>query len=132
MHSVAVMMLLAMWSCISPLSHAGAQPSPLRQSAGSTGTTTPPGDDKAMYSDVQGNKDPTHFGSRLPSQAFSGSHGATPGTVTPFGTPTPPNLLTPAPLLPLQPKGMATPHPQAPAAPRTPGPFGPSNGRPGR
>ena len=129
MPTVAVVMLLAIWSLIAPVSHAGAQPSLLQQANGTTGTLSPLGGGEAIYSDAHGNKGPTQLGSGLPSHSFSSPHGAQPGTVTPFGTPTPPNLLTPAPLLPLHPKGMATPQPQAPVAPNAPGHFGPSGGR---
>lgn len=128
MPTIATMLLLFMWSLASPLCDASAQPFPFRESNGTTGTISPLGDGSAIYSDTHGNKNPTLLGSGIPSHSFSGPHGVTPGTVTPFGTPTPPNLLTPAPLLPLQPKGMAIPQPQAPAVPPTPGRFGPSGG----
>ncbi|ULA58902.1 MAG: exported protein of unknown function [Nitrospira sp.] len=131
MPTLAVMLFFVMWSLVSPCSNAGAQPFLFRQSDGTTGTVSPLGDGSAIYSDAHGNKNPTQLGSGIPSHSFSGPHGTTPGTTTPFGTPTPPNLLTPAPLLPLHPKGMAIPQPQAPAVPSTPGRFGPSGGRPG-
>lgn len=123
MQTVAVVVLLAMGLLIAPHPHADAQASPLWQSDRTTGMVSPLKD---------GNKDPLHIGSGRPAQNFSATHGITPDTVTPFGTPTPPNLLTPAPLLPLLPKGMAIPQPQASAVPHTPGRFGPSSGRPGR
>ncbi|MCC6966106.1 MAG: hypothetical protein IT391_07455 [Nitrospira sp.] len=130
MPTVAVVTVFVMWSLLSPFSQAGAQPAPFRDSHGTTGTLSPLGNDSAIYSDAHGNKNPTQLGSGLPSHSFSGPHGATPGTVTPFGTPTPPNLLTPAPLLPLQPKGMAIPQPRAPAVPSsTPSRLGQSGGR---
>ena len=131
MPTVVVLLIVVTWSMLSSHSHADAQPTPFRESHGTTGTVSPLRDGGAIYSDAHGNKNPTQLGSDLPSHSFSGPHGATPGTVTPFGTPTPPNQLTPAPLLPLQPKGMAIPQPHAPAAPPTPGRFGPSGGRPG-
>jgi len=129
--SAAVMLLIVLWF-ISPPGKATAQSSPFQQSDGTAGMISPLGQGEAIYSDPHGNKHPSHFGSGLPSHSFSAPHGATPGTITPFGTPAPPNLLTPAPLLPLHPKGMATPQPQAPALPVIPSPFGPSGGRPGR
>lgn len=132
MPTVALVMLLVMWSCISPLAHADAQSSPLRQSDGTTGLVSPLGDGHAIYTDPHGNKEPMRLGSGPSAQNFNAPHGSAPGTVTPFGTPTPPNFLTPAPLLPLQPKGMAIPQPQAPAVLPAPGRFGPSGERPGR
>ncbi len=115
MPTVALVLLLAIWSLIDPISNADAQPTILQQSGGTTGTLSPLGNGDALYSDAHGNKGPTQLGSGLPSHSFSSPHGATGGTVTPFGTPRPPNLLTPAPLLPLHPKGMATPQPHTPA-----------------
>ncbi len=132
MPTVALVMCLAICTLIIALSHADAQPSLLQQPDGTTGTLSPLGGSEAIYSDAHGNESPTHLGSGLPSHSFSSPHGAQPGTVTPFGTPTPPNLLTPAPLLPLRPKGMVTPQPYTPTAPNAPGRFGPSGGRPGQ
>ncbi len=129
MPTVAVLTIFVMWSLLSSHSHADAQSTPFRESHGTSGTVSPLGDGSAIYSDAHGNKNPTKLGSGLPSHSFRGPHEAMPGTVTPFGTPTPPNLLTPAPLLPLQPKSMAIPLPQVPAVPPTPGRFGPSGGR---
>lgn len=131
MPTVALVMFLVICAFITARSHAGAQPSLLQQPDGTTGTLSPLGGSEAIYSDAHGTKSPTQLGSGLPSHSFSGPHGAAPGTVTPFGTPTPPHLLTPAPLLPLQPKGMAIPQPQAPAVPTTPGRSGPSGRRAG-
>ncbi len=131
MPTVAVVVFLAICWFIAPVSHAGAQPSLLQSPDGTTSTLSPLGGGEAIYFDAHGNKGPTHLGSGVPSHSFSSPHGAQPGTVTPFGTPAPPNLLTPAPLLPLQPKGMATPQPQTPAASNAPGHFRPSGGQPG-
>ena len=130
MPSVAVLLIVVTWSMLSSLSHADAQPTPFRESHGTIGTISPLGDGSAIYSDAHGNKNPTQLGPGLPSHSFSGPHGAAPGTITPFGTPAPPNRLTPAPLLPLAPKGMAVPQPHTPAASSTPGRFIPSGGRP--
>lgn len=132
MPMITTILLFVMWALISPRYDADAQPLPFRESHGTTGTLSPLGDGSAIYSDPHGNKNPTQLGSGVPSHSFSGPHGATPGTLTPFGTPTPPNLLTPAPLLPLQPKGMAIPQPQSPVSPSPPGRFAPAGGRPGR
>lgn len=132
MFTIATVILLSvMGLLLHPASHTAAQPAPFREPDGTTGTISPLGNGQAIYSDAHGNTHPTQLGSGLPSHSFSGPHGAAPGTVTPFGTPAPPNLLTPAPLLPLQPKGMAIPQPQAPVVPSSPGRFGPSGGRPG-
>lgn len=127
----AVMLLMILW-CMSPPDNTAAQSFPVQQSDGTAGTISPLGQGEAIYSDPHGTKNPSHLGSGLPPHSFSAPHGATPGALTPFGTPAPPNLLTPAPLLPLHPKGMTTPQPQAPVMPRSPSPFGPSGGRPGR
>ena len=130
MPTLALVVLLAIWSLIDPISNADAQPTLLQQSDGTTATLSPLGNGDALYSDAHGNKGPTQLGSGLPSHSFSSPHGANAGTVTPFGTPKPPNLLTPAPLLPLHPKGMATPQPQSPASSNQQGRPGSSLGRP--
>ena len=127
-----VVILLAVWSLIGPASKADSQPSIVQQRDGTSGTLTPLGEQDAIYSDAHGNRGVTHLGSGIPSHTFSSPHGAVPGSVTPFGTPAPPNLVTPAPLLPLQPRGMATPHSQAPASSGGPGAGGSFSGRPGR
>lgn len=128
----AFIVLLAGWPLISPFSLASAQPTDIRQSDGISGSLSPLGGQEAIYSDAHGNKGPSHLGSGLPSHSFSSPHGATSGTATPFGTPMPPNLITPAPLLPLYPKGMAIPQPQAPASSGSPSGSGSFSGRPGR
>lgn len=114
MLTTSLLVLLTAWTLLGPVSLTGSQPSILQQRDGTTSTLTPLGGQDAIYSDAHGNKGVTHLGSGLPSHMFSSPHGAVPGSVTPFGTPTPPNLVTPAPLLPLQPRGMATPYPQPP------------------
>ncbi|MDP9131759.1 MAG: hypothetical protein M3M98_01330, partial [Nitrospirota bacterium] len=103
MQSVALVVFLTGSSLVGRLSFADAQPLVIRQNDGTTITLSPLGGHDAIYSDAHGNKGVTHQGSGLPSHSFSSPHGPMPGTVTPFGTPAPPNLLTPAPLLPLQP-----------------------------
>ena len=110
------LMLLAVWILLGPVSIAGSQPSTFQQRDGTAGTLSPLDEQHAIYSDAHGNKSVTHLGSGIPSHTFSFPHGGVPGFVTPFGTPTPPNLITPPPLLPLQPRGMATPYPQAPSS----------------
>lgn len=117
MPTTSLLMLLTAWTLLGPVSIAGSQPSILPQRDGTTSTLTPLGERDAIYSDAHGGKGVTHLGSGIPSHTFSSPHGAVPGSVTPFGTPTPPNLVTPAPLLPLQPRDMATPYPQPPHHP---------------
>lgn len=132
MPTTSLLVLLTAWTLLGPVSIAGSQPSILQQRDGTTSTLTPLGGQDAIYSDAHGNKGVTHLGSGLPSHTFSSPHGAVPGSVTPFGTPTPPNLVTPAPLLPLQPRGMATPYPQPPASSGSPGRYSRFGGRSGR
>lgn len=132
MPTTSLLILLTAWTLLGPVSIAGSQPSILQQRDGTTSTLTPLGEQDAIYSDAHGNKGVTHLGSGLPSHTFSSPHGALPGSVTPFGTPTPPNLVTPAPLLPLQPRGMATPYPQPPASSGSPGGYSRFGGRSGR
>ena len=131
MLTTSLLVLLTAWTLLGPVSLAGSQPSILQQRDGTTSTLTPLGGQDAIYFDAHGNKGVTHLGSGLPSHMFSSPHGAVPGSVTPFGTPTPPNLVTPAPLLPLQPKGMATPYPQPPASSGSPGGYSGFGGRSG-
>ncbi|MCS6289362.1 MAG: hypothetical protein H8K10_10330 [Nitrospira sp.] len=132
MPPTTLLMLLTAWILIAPVSIASSQSSILQQRDGTTGTLTPLGERDAIYSDAHGDKDVTHLGSGLPSHTFSSPHGGVPGSVTPFGTPTPPNLVTPAPVLPLQPRGMATPYPQPPTSSVSPGRYSAFGGRSGR
>ena len=132
MPTTSLLVLLTAWTLLGPVSIAGSQPSILQQRDGTTSTLTPLGEGNAIHSDAHGNKGVTHLGSGLPSHTFSSPHGAVPGSVTPFGTPTPPNLVTPAPLLPLQPRGMATPYPQPPASSGSPGGYSRFGGQWGR
>ena len=130
MRFMAVILLVVECSLAGGLASAAAQSSTFQQGDGTIGILSPLGGHEAIYSDAHGNKGIIHQGSGLPSHTFSSPHGAPPRAVTPFGTPTPPNLLTPAPLLPIQPRGMATPQPQSPA---TSGLSSSSvSGRPGR
>ena len=129
---ITVLVIVIGLSLTSHLSTVNAQPSIMQRHDGTSGTLSPLGEQAAIYSDAHGNKGVTHQGTGIPSQIFSSPHGAVPGTITPFGTPTPPNLITPAPLLPLQPRGMAAPQPQAPASSATPGGSGSFGSRPGR
>jgi hypothetical protein len=93
-----------------------AEPSIIQQHAGIHGMLAPLGRHEAIYSDAHGHKGVSHQGANLPSHTSSSPPGALSGPATAFGTPTPPSFLTPAPLLPIQPRGMATPQPQAPVS----------------
>lgn len=132
MPPTTLLMLLAVWIPIGPVSMASSQPSILQQRDGTTSTLTPLRERDAIYSDAHGGKGVTHLGSGLPSHTFSSPHGGVPGSVTPFGTPTPPNLVTPAPVLPLQPRGMAIPYSQPPASSGSSGGYSGFCGRSGR
>jgi hypothetical protein len=89
MPTTSLLMLLTAWTLLGPVSIAGSQPSILPQRDGTTSTLTPLGERDAIYSDAHGGKGVTHLGSGIPSHTFSSPHGAVPGSVTPFGTPTP-------------------------------------------
>ena len=134
MQFIAFVVLLTGLSFTAQVSVAAAQPSVIQQGDGTTGMLSPLGGRDAIYSDAHGSTGVTHQGSGLglPSHTFSSPHGVVPGTVTPFGTPTPPNLLTPAPLLPMHPRGMATPQPQAPTSSASSGGSNSFSGRLGR
>lgn len=108
-----------------------AEPSIIQPHAGTHGMRSPLGGQEAIYPDAHGHNGVTHQGSKLPSPTSSSPPGALSGPATSFGTPTPPNLMTPAPLLPLQPRGMATPQPQAPVSSGS-GAGHSFSGRPGR
>jgi hypothetical protein len=95
---------------------------------GTAGTITHLGDDISIHSDSHGNTGPaTSSGGNSPS--FNGPHEDTQsGLVTPFGTPAPPNNLTPAPVLPFHPnRPPVPPQPSAPSSTTPPG-LGSSNG----
>ena len=132
MPTTSLLMLLTAWTLFGPISIAGSQSLILQQRDGTTSTLTPLGEREAIYSDAHGSKGITHLGFGLPSHTFSSPHGGVTGSVTPFGTPTPPNLITPAPVLPLQPKNMATPYSQPPASSGSPGGYSRFGGRSGR
>ncbi|CAE6780980.1 exported hypothetical protein [Nitrospira defluvii] len=122
---VSLVVLLTCSSLLGPFSPAAAQSSPVRQPDGTQGLLSPLGGNEAIYSDAHGNKQPTTLGSGLPSHGMNTLSGVSSGALTPFGTPTPPNRLTPAPLLPLSPKWMTTPQPQRPTDPGSLGRFAP-------
>lgn len=105
---VSLAVLLTCSSILSPISDAAAQSSPVRQPDGTQGLLSPLTGGDVIYSDAHGNKQ-------------AATLGRSPGPLTPFGTPVPPNLLTPAPLLPLSPRSMASPQSRIPTAPALPG-----------
>ena len=132
MLSLIVILLLAGCSMVGWFSLAAAQLSIHQQSDGTTTILSPLGGQEAIHSDAHGNKGVTHQGSGLPSHRFSSPHGAAPQSITPFDSPVPPHLITPAPLLPIHPRGMATPQPQSPAASGGSFERSPFSGRSGR
>ncbi len=133
---IRIVSLVAFVIC-SALQHtalpAAGQSVPLRQPDGTQGLMSPLGANGAIYSDAHGNKQPiTPQSGLLLPPGTERPPGTLPGARTPFGTPAPPNLLTPAPVLPLSPKSMVTPQPQAPGSAGVPGRSATPDGRPGR
>ncbi len=127
-----IFLLLLSGLSFTPLfSTAHAQPTITPQHDGTSGMLSPSGGHDAIYADAHGHKGVTNQGANLPSPTLSTPPGGMSGAATPFGTPVPPNLMTPAPLLPLQPRGMATPRPQAPVSSGSGGGHS-FSGRPGR
>ena len=84
---------------------AHAQISVFQGSDGTSGTITHLGDSVSIYSDSHGNTGTiTNLGGGFQSFSFTGPQGGTmTGTITTFGSPEPPNNLTPAPVLPFNP-----------------------------
>jgi len=113
---------------------AEAQVSIFQSSDGTSGTITHLGDSYSIYSDSHGNSGTiTNLGGGFQSYSFTNPQGGTTtGTITTFGSPEPPNNLTPAPVLPFTPNGSLMP--QSRAAPAVPffsggtSPFGSSGG----
>jgi hypothetical protein len=105
-----------------------AQISVFQSSDGTSGTITQLGDNFAIYSDSHGNTGTiTGLGGGIQSYSFMSPGGdMTTGTISTFGSPTPPNNLTPAPVLPFNPNGPLMPQQRiAPVVPFSPGPaFG--------
>jgi hypothetical protein len=94
---------------------------------GTTGTITRVDDHIGIYADAHGNTNPLAIPDGM--AGHSDPHGSMPPpTATPFGTPAPPNRLTPAPLLPFNPNRPLMPPPAlvppAAAAPPGAGSFG--------
>lgn len=111
---------------------ATAAVSVVQRSDGTTGTISQLGDDVGLYSDAHGNTGPVMKpGSLAP---FSTSpHGETAtGHNTPFGTPAPPNNLTPAPVLPFRLNQPPPPQQPSPPSAAPPGLGSSGGGRFGR
>jgi hypothetical protein len=107
-----------------------AEVSVFQRSDGTHGTLTPLGDTFSIYSDSHGNTGVvTHQGSGFQSHSFANVQGeTTTGSMTTFGSPMPPNNLTPAPVMPFDPNGTLLP--QQRAAPAMPFSSRPSGGLP--
>jgi hypothetical protein len=106
------------WLCL--CSFSVAEVGVIRHRDGTDGHMTHLGDDIGLYSDSHGSTSPlTH-----PTLPAPDSHGDNfSGPLTPFGTPAPPNNLTPAPTLPMNPN-----RPLAPQQPVAPSPSSPPRG----
>lgn len=92
-------------------------------SDGTSGTITDLGNGFRIYSDSHGNSGTiTDFGGGFQSYSFTTPQGQMKsGSITTFGSPTPPNNLTPTPVLPFNPHGSIMPREQmAPVVPFTP------------
>lgn len=88
-----------------------AQISVFQSSDGTSGTITHLGDSYSIYSDSHGNTGTImNLGGGFQSYSFTSPQGGTTtGTITTFGSPAPPNNLTPAPVLPFTPNGSLMP-----------------------
>lgn len=102
-----------------------AQISVFQGSDGTSGTIVDLGNGFRTYSDSHGNMGTImDLGGGFQTYQFSSPQGGSQsGTITTFGSPTPPSNITPAPILPFTPRSPVMPREQvAPAAP-----FGPSS-----
>lgn len=128
---IGLLMAYGLWLVLLP-GASQAQISIIQGSDGTSGTLTHLGDDFAIYSDSHGNSGTImNLGSGFQSYSFTNPQGQMKsGTITTFGTPQPPNNLTPAPVLPFNPHGPLMPREQvAPVVPFTPSsPAGPGSG----
>lgn len=119
-------LILFLWMMLSTLP-AQAEVTFVQGHDGSTARITDLGNGIGMTSDPHGlsgvSVAPPH-----PEQPRSGPHGLQEGlTITPFGSPTPPNHLTPPPILPFSPNRSLLPgssQPAPPSAGSSPGRFG--------
>ncbi len=141
---VALLLAYGLWLVLLP-NASPAQISIIQGSNGTSGTITDLGNGFHIYSDSHGNTGTiVDLGGGFQSYSFTAPQGQTKsGNITTFGTPVPPNNLTPAPVLPFNPHGPLMPREQAapvvpftPSSPTTPsssfGAFGNSGGRFGR
>jgi len=131
-------MLLSLLALLVMLSAglARAQISVFQGSDGTSGTVVDLGNGFRTYSDSHGNTGTIiDLGSGFQTYQFTSPQGgAQSGTITTFGSPTPPSGITPAPILPFTPHSPVMPREQmAPAAPSAPiSTFGsPTFGSPG-
>ena len=128
---VALLLAYGLWLVLST-STSEAQISVFQNSDGTSGTITQLGENFAIYSDSHGNSGTImSLGGGFQSYSFTSPQGEMKsGTITTFGSPTPPNNLTPAPVLPFNPHGPIMPREQvAPMVPFTPSsPAGPGSG----
>ena len=116
----SLVLLIGLWFALAQ-PPAQAQTSIQQYRDGASSTITHLGDDVGIRSDAHGNGGPV-TGLDLPSSPGTIPHGDTKsGTVTTFGTPTPPNNLTPAPVLPFNPNRPLMPQSTAPASPSSGG-----------
>ncbi len=109
-----------------------AQISVFQGSDGTSGTIVDLGNGFRTYSDSHGNSGTIiDLGGGFQTYQFSSPQGGSQsGTITTFGSPTPPSGITPAPILPFTPRSPVMPREQvAPAAPFAPSSaFGNSSG----
>ena len=131
-------MLLSLLALLVMLSAglAWAQISVFQGSDGTSGTVVDLGNGFRTYSDSHGNTGTIiDLGSGFQTYQFTSPQGgAQSGTITTFGSPTPPSGITPAPILPFTPHSPVMPREQmAPVAPSAPtSTFGsPTFGSPG-
>lgn len=129
MKRTALIVLSATCSLLWPIGDSRTEVSVVRQSDGTAGTLTHLGEDIGIRADAHGETGPTS-GPINSSTISGGPHGsAASGAVTTFGTPTPPNQLTPAPVLPMNPnRPMLPQQPSAPPSSVSPPAFGATGG----
>lgn len=115
-HRFTTVLLVGLWLTLAP-PLVQAQTSIVQHRDGTSSTITHLGEDVGIRSDAHGNGGPV-TGLGIPSSPGTIPHGDTKsGTITTFGTPAPPNNLTPAPVLPFNPNRPLMPQPSSPASP---------------
>jgi hypothetical protein len=111
----AVTILVTALITIACVGYAPGAESVFRGSDGSIGFITHLGDDEAIYRDAHGTTGPIRRPGGQGSPTIITPQGEIrSGTVTPFGTPTPPNQLTAPPVLSINPHLGAVPNSPAP------------------